>query len=86
MISRRWVAVLQVCTAMGCSAGFSSAPLTGSQLRKVAIHHSLSLAWHLGRAVLSARAAKEDPVQAVAAEGGGNVLFEGATQYNTARN
>ncbi|KAK9820469.1 hypothetical protein WJX72_010677 [[Myrmecia] bisecta] len=66
-----------VCTAMGCSAGYAAAPISGAQLRRVVVPHTLSLAWHLGRAVLSARASKADSVAAVAAEGGGRLLFQG---------
>lgn len=46
-------------------------------MRACAVQHSLSLAWHLGRAVLAARFAKRDPVEAVAREGHGRVIFEG---------
>eukprot|EP00884_Botryococcus_braunii_P006537 jgi/Botrbrau1/15885/Bobra.40_1s0068.1 len=65
------------CTAMGCSAGFASAPLSGRDVRKVAILHSLSNAWHLGVAVLRARDAGSNPIQAVACASGGKVVFEG---------
>lgn len=73
----------QVCTAMGCSAGFATAPLSGRVMRKCAIPHSLSLAWHLGRAVLAARHAKADPVAAAAREGHGTMLFEGMPHPRT---
>ncbi|EIE25109.1 DUF917-domain-containing protein [Coccomyxa subellipsoidea C-169] len=66
-----------VCTAMGCAAGLSTAPLTGRELRRVAVKGTVSLAWRLGRAVIGARDAKADAVRAAAAEGGGNVLFTG---------
>ena len=62
---------------MGCSAGFTSAPITGRQLQEVAIQGSLSLALGLGQAVLGARAAKQDPVAAAATAGRGTVLFQG---------
>lgn len=68
---------MQVCTAMGCAAGLSTAPLTGRELRRVAVTGTLSLAWRLGRAVISARVAKADAVLAAAAEGGGRLLFTG---------
>ena len=62
---------------MGCSAGFASAPITGTQLREVAIQGSLSLALNLGQAVLKAQEHKQDPVAAAAAAGRGQVMFEG---------
>ena len=67
----------QVCTAMGCSAGFATAPLSGKAMRACAVQHSVSLAWRLGRAILAARHAKSDPVAAAAAEGHGKVVFSG---------
>lgn len=62
---------------MGCAAGLSTAPLTGRELRRVAVPGTLSLAWRLGRAVISARVAKADAMPAAAAEGGGRLLFTG---------
>lgn len=49
----------------------------GEQLRRVAVPRSLSLAWHLGSAVAQAQHAKRDAAEAVAAAGGGRVLFRG---------
>ena len=69
-----WV---QICTAMGCSAGLATAPLTGKVLRACAVPRTLSLAWRLGRSVLAARQAKKDPVAAAAQEDQGRVLFAG---------
>lgn len=66
-----------VCTEMGCSSGFATAPLTGQQLRKVVVPHSLSLAFRLGQAVAAAQHAKRDAVQAAADVGGGAVIFSG---------
>eukprot|EP00887_Chlorella_sp_A99_P003440 scaffold7.g3440.t1 len=66
-----------LCTDMGCSAGFSSRPLTGEELRRVAVCHSLSFAFRLGSAVARAQAAKADAPAAAASAGGGCVLFEG---------
>ncbi|KAL3151690.1 hypothetical protein ABBQ38_012674 [Trebouxia sp. C0009 RCD-2024] len=66
-----------VCTAMGCSAGFASAPVSGKQLRAVAIQGSLSLALALGRAVQQAQHSKADPVAAAATAGNGNLIFKG---------
>ncbi|BDA41353.1 probable D-/L-hydantoinase subunit A at N-terminal half [Coccomyxa sp. Obi] len=66
-----------VCTAMGCAAGLSTNPLTGRDLRRMAVPHTVTLAWRLGRAVLTALAAKADAVHAAAVEGGGRLLFTG---------
>ncbi|PRW56447.1 hydantoinase subunit beta [Chlorella sorokiniana] len=66
-----------VCTEMGCSAGCSDCPLTGQQLKRVAVPRSLSLAWHLGSAVAQAQHAKRDAAEAIADAGGGRVLFRG---------
>lgn len=62
---------------MGCSAGFASAPVTGKQLREVAIQGSLTLALKLGQAVLNDQECKQDPGAAAAAAGKGQVMFEG---------
>ena len=73
-----WSVPVQVCTAMGCAAGLSTAPLTGAELRRVAIPGSLTLAWRLGQAVLQAQRAKTDAVAAVVQAGHGVLLFTGA--------
>ena len=73
------MAWLQVCTAMGCSAGLSTHPLTGAELRQVAIPGTLSLAWKLGQAVLHAQQAKTDTVAAVVKAGQGMLLFSGTS-------
>ena len=65
---------------MGCAAGLSTAPLTGRELRSVAVPHSLSLSWRLGRAVIAARRAKSDAVKAAAEAAGGTLLFAGKLQ------
>ena len=69
--------LVQVCTAMGCAAGLSTKPMTGAELRRVAIPGTLTLAWRLGRAVARAQDAKTDPVQAVVQAGQGAFLFSG---------
>ena len=63
---------------MGCAAGLSTKPLTGAELRRVAIPGTLTLAWRLGRAVARAHDAKTDPVQAVVQVGQGTLLLSGA--------
>ncbi len=62
---------------MGCAAGLSTKPLTGAELRRVAIPGTLSLAWKLGQAVLHARRAKTDGVAAVTRAGQGILLSQG---------
>ena len=49
----------------------------GQQLKSVAVPRSLSLAWRLGSAVAQAQHAKHDAAEAIAAAGGGQVLFRG---------
>lgn len=49
----------------------------GAELRRVGVPHSLSLAWRLGQAVARAQHYKQDAAAAVAAAGGGRVLFKG---------
>ena len=73
--------LVQVCTAMGCAAGLSTKPMTGAELRRVAIPGTLTLAWRLGRAVARAHDAKSDPVQAVVQAGQGALLFSGAMLF-----
>lgn len=67
-----------LCTAMGCSAGYASCPLPAGELRgRALVAHSLSLAWRLGKAVVEAQHAKHAAPHAVAAQGGGKVVFTG---------
>lgn len=49
----------------------------GEQLRRVLVPHTLSLAWRLGKAAAEARRSKADAAAAIAAAGGGCVLFTG---------
>ena len=63
--------------AMGCSALMSTAPISGAFLKSHGIRHSISLAWRLGDAVLSARLAKTDPVDAICTAGRGGRLLRG---------
>lgn len=62
---------------MGCAAGLSTNPLSGRDLRRMAVPHTVSLAWRLGCAVLDARSAKSDAVHAAALESSGRLLFTG---------
>lgn len=63
---------------MACSAGFASAPVSGKQLRAVAIQGSLSLALALGQAVQQAQRIKADPVAAAVTAANGKLVFKGA--------
>ncbi|WIA10376.1 hypothetical protein OEZ85_010568 [Tetradesmus obliquus] len=67
------------CTEMGCSVGLASSPMTGTTAHEVVVPGSLSLAWHIGMAVLTARAANADPVAAVLQlyGGSGRLLLRG---------
>jgi DUF917 family protein len=62
---------------MGGSAGYAFPVMTGAQLRETVIPGTLSLAIRLGEAVMAARREKTDPVAAVCAVTGGQLLFAG---------
>jgi len=63
--------------AMGCTALMTTAPMTGDFVRRFGIPHTPSQAWTLGNAVLEARAAKADPVEAILKTSGGIRLMHG---------
>lgn len=63
--------------AMGCTACMTTAPMSGAFIRQHGVVHTTSQAWVLGDAVLSARAAKTDPVQAILTQAGGTLLMRG---------
>jgi len=63
--------------AMGCTAYFGTAPMSGAFVARYAVPHSLSQAWSLGQTVLAARAGKADPVAAIVAASGGALLLRG---------
>ena len=44
--------------AMGCTAYFGTAPMSGDFVRRFAVPHTVSQAWRLGEAALSARAGR----------------------------
>lgn len=52
-------------------------PMSGRQLKQVALPGTVGRALQLGREVMSARAAGQDPVAVVARELGGRLLFQG---------
>ena len=64
-------------TTMGSSAAFVPAPLSGAAVKEITVPNCYSQAWRLGRTVLAARAAQQDPVQAVVAAENGRILFSG---------
>lgn len=63
--------------AMGCTACMTTAPMSGAFIRKHGVVHTTSLAWTLGDAVLSARAAKADPITAILTQTDGTLLMRG---------
>jgi DUF917 family protein len=62
---------------MGGHAGYAFPLMTGAELRRTAIPRTMTLARQIGAAVERARRAHEDPVAAVLAVTGGQVLFAG---------
>ena len=62
---------------MGGSTGYAFPAMTGADLKRTAIPHTLSLADRIGAAVLAARATHADPIAAVLAVAGGQRLFAG---------
>lgn len=67
----------KVCTEVGSVAATCKAPRTGREVKEWGVLHTVTQAIELGRAVLDARAAKIDPVQAVVDHAGGRLLFRG---------
>ncbi|KAK7419288.1 hypothetical protein QQX98_003440 [Neonectria punicea] len=55
----------QVCVQMGQAAGISLGALSGQQVKQHACQRSISLAWHLGRAVALARLHKRDVIDEI---------------------
>lgn len=62
---------------MGGSAALVMPVITGQQMKQTLIRGTMSLAQHLGEAVLAARASGTDAAEAAAALGNGRVLFRG---------
>jgi len=67
----------KVCAEVGSLAATCKAPRTGREVKEWGILHTVTQAIGLGRAVLDARARKEDPVAAVLRHAGGLLLFRG---------
>lgn len=66
-----------ICVQLGGRAMVADAPIPVRRLREVAIPDTLSFAYRIGDAVLGAQAAGEDPIAALCAAAGGQVLFGG---------
>jgi DUF917 family protein len=66
-----------VTVSMGGAASFAFAPMTGVEMRRVAIPGTLSLARRVGASVRRARRLHEDAVASACRATGGGVLFRG---------
>jgi DUF917 family protein len=62
---------------MGGAAGYAFPPMTAEEVRHTAIPGTVSLAIEIGRAVLAARVALANPVDAALSVAGGQRLFHG---------
>jgi uncharacterized protein len=62
---------------MGGAAGYAFPPMTADEVRRTAIPGTVSLAIEIGRAVLAARGALANPVDAALSVAGGQRLFHG---------
>ena len=62
---------------MGCAAVFATAPMSGIQVKKTAIHGTLSLAKEVGKAVQKSQKNKENPIKNILKVYPGKLLFEG---------
>ncbi len=62
---------------MGGAAGYAFPPMTGEEVRRTAVPGTVTLAVEIGRAVLRARAALANPVDAALSVSGGQRLFHG---------
>lgn len=62
---------------MGGHSGYAFPLMTGRQVKDVAVKRTITLAALVGRSVYSARSEHRDPVTAVLAATGGEVLFRG---------
>ncbi|CAF3959197.1 unnamed protein product [Rotaria sordida] len=71
------------CTKMGLRGGLCLPPLTGDQVQKYTVHHSLSLAWFLGKAKFSNH---NNAIQAVAQAGHGRIVVSDGKVVSVERN
>lgn len=78
-VDNRWAERLArtATVEMGCSAITAQYAMSGAELKQSYVRGSLSLSVAIGEALVAARTANEDPVDAVAAVLGGTVVFEG---------
>lgn len=67
----------KVCVEVGSIASTCKAPRTGREVKDWGIHHTTTKAIRLGQAVLQARKAHTDPIQAVLQLEGGRQIFRG---------
>lgn len=63
--------------AVGCSAAFAMAPVSGADIRRFGVRNTLSQSWRLGAAVAKARRLRRDPVAAILALEQGTLLHTG---------
>jgi len=66
-----------ICVQLGGSAMVADAPLTMARLRETCVPNTITLAYRVGDAVLSAKERGVDPIEAVCAVTRGRVLFGG---------
>lgn len=66
-----------ICVDLGGSAMVADAPITVARLRETAIPRTLTLAHHIGKAVVDAQQTGADPIAAVCTAAHGRVLFAG---------
>jgi DUF917 family protein len=66
-----------VTIAMGCTATFAMAPMTGAQVKRTAVWYTLSLAKAIGDRVRDARRQGQDPIQGILELSDGQVIFRG---------
>lgn len=66
-----------VCVDMGATAGFALPPMSGAFLRRAAVPSTFSQALNLGRAVMQARAKRQNPVERILEQENGVLLFKG---------
>jgi uncharacterized protein len=78
-ISNRWTERLarSATVDMGGSALLAFYPMTGAVAKKAAVRGTLSLCADLGRRLREARAAHDDPVEAIRAALGAEIIFNG---------
>ena len=66
-----------VTVQMGGSSGYAFPLMTGKQVKQVAVNGTVTLSCQVGRAVADARRDHADPIRAILALTGGDVLFRG---------